>query len=136
MAPEMAVSYVIGWIPSAVTTGLQIWFHRKKVKSLAYQQLQNNLKKIDLMWSESTSDIEPFIEGKEEEALKSYEKSILLMGALFLLLSWLGFFFNLAVLLSVHFLAVSRREQKIFSSSLSIKDVDKMEVALILKETE
>ncbi|UXR64996.1 hypothetical protein EZJ49_01870 [Bdellovibrio bacteriovorus] len=134
MAPELAAAYVIGWIPSAGITGLHLWLHRKKIKSPAYRQLQNNLKKINLTWRESRSDIEPLYEGKEEADLKAYEKNIFLMGAFFLFLSWGGFIFNLIVLVSVHALAVSRKERWIMDSDLTRKDVSPEDVQAILKE--
>ncbi|WP_374079085.1 hypothetical protein [Bdellovibrio bacteriovorus] len=136
MAPEMAAAYVVGWIPSAAITGLQIWLNRKKVKSAPYRQLQKNLQKVGLIWRESRSDMEPFREGKEEQDLKSYEKNILLMGTFFLFLSWVGFFFNLLVLISVHSLAVSRKERKLFSSDLTTQDLAVEPIQEILKECE
>ncbi len=80
MAPEMAAAYVIGWIPSASVTGLQIWLNRKKVRASDYRLLQENLRKVGLQWRESRSDLEPYYEGKEEHDLHSYEKNLLLMG--------------------------------------------------------
>lgn len=136
MAPEMAASYIIGWIPSAIVTGLQFQRHRKKVASPPYRLLQANLHKVDLIWRESRSDVEPFSEGKEDHDLKSYEKNLLLMGTFFLFLSWLGFFFNLLVLISVHSLAVSRKERKLFSSDLTVQDLTADQVRQILKECE
>ncbi|WII71434.1 hypothetical protein QJS83_13270 [Bdellovibrio sp. 22V] len=136
MAPELAAAYVVGWIPSAIVTGLQVGLHRKKVKTPSYRLLQNNLQKVGLIWRESRSDIEPYSEGKEERDLHAYEKNLFLMGAGFLFLSWMGFLFNLIVLISVHSLAVSRKERKIFESDLTSKDLGVDEVRAILKECE
>lgn len=134
MAPELAAAYVIGWIPSASVTGLHLWIHRKKVKAPAYRQLQNNLQKVGLYWRESRSDVEPFTEGAEAQNLKAYEKNILLMGTFFLFLSWGGFLFNLIVLISVHSLAISRKERALFESPLTTQDLPPEEVQKILKE--
>lgn len=135
MAPELAAAYVIGWIPSAGVTGLQIWLHRRKVQRPAYRKMQANLRKAGLLWRESRSDLEPFQEGKEDQDLKAYEKNLLLMGSFFLFLSWLGFFFNLLVLISVHSLAVSRKERFLFSSALTEQDLLVEQVQEILKES-
>lgn len=134
MAPELAAAYVIGWIPSAGVTGLQIWLNRKKVRAPGYRILQKNLQKIGFQWRESRSDIEPFHEGKEEHDLHSYEKNILLMGSFFLFLSWAGALMNLIVLISVHSLAVSRKERKLFASDLTVRDLPAEQVQDILKD--
>lgn len=134
MAPELAAMYVVGWVPSGTVTGLQILWHRKKVKSAPYRQLQRNLQKVDLLWRESTAQIEPFRKGKELQDLQNYEKNLLLMGVFFLLLSWLGLIFNLIVLFSVHFIAISRHERKIFASELTSQDLAAPEVQDLLRE--
>lgn len=135
MAPELAAAYVIGWIPSAGVTGLHLWLHRKKVQRPTYRKMQANLQKAGLLWRESRSDLEPYQEGKEDQDLKAYEKNLLLMGSFFLFLSWLGFFFNLLVLISVHSLAVSRKERFLFSSALTEQDLLVEQVQEILKES-
>lgn len=134
MAPEMAISYVVGWIPSATVTGIHFYLHRKKVRSVPYRQLQNNLHKVGLIWRESRSDIETFAEGKEERDLVLYEKNLLLMGTFFFFLSWAGFVFNLIILVSMHKLAISRKEQKIFASPLIERDLNASDIETILKE--
>lgn len=134
MAPEMAAAYIVGWFPSAAVTGAQIWLHRKKVQAPAYRLLQKNLQKVGLLWREAHSDIESFEDGKEAQDLKTYEKNILLMGTFFLFLSWPGFLFNLVVLISVHSLAISRKERQLFSSDLTRREASPEEVQQILKE--
>lgn|GEM_PF-1911093 len=83
---------------------------------------------------ESRSDLEPYRDGKEAHDLAAYEKNLLLMGTFFLFLSWLGVFFNLLVLFSVHSLAVSRKERKLFSSDLTAQDLSASQIQEILKE--
>lgn len=58
------------------------------------------------------------------------------MGTFFLFLSWVGFFFKLLVLISVHSLAVSRKERKLFSSDLKTQDLAVEPIQEILKECE
>lgn len=134
MAPELAVAYVVGLIPSAMVTGIQLWFHRKKVRSGEYRQLQNNLKKVGLVWREAHSDFEEYQPEKESTDLKRFEKDILLMGTFFFFLSWLGAIFNTIVLISVHFLAVTHKERKIFASELSASDLPIEKIQTILQE--
>lgn len=134
MAPEMAAAYVVGLIPSASVTGLQIWFHRKKVTNIRYRRLQENLKKVGLVWREANSELEEYQPEKETQDLQRYEKDILLMGTFFLFLSWIGALFNTIILISVHFLAVSRKERKLFSSALAEKDLSIEQVQEILQE--
>lgn len=134
MAPELALSYVVGWIPSAAVTGMHFYLHRKKVHSSTYQQLQKNLRKVGFIWRESRSDIETFAEGKEARDLALYEKNLLLMGTFFFFLSWVGFVFNLIILVSMHKLAISRKEQKIFASPLTDRDLEASDIETILKE--
>lgn len=134
MAPELAIAYVVGWVPSTLVTGLHFWTHRKKVKSAPYLQLQSNLHKVGLSWREAHSEIEEFQEGKEKHDLANYEKNLLLMGAAFFLMSWAGVIFNLIVFFSVHSWAVSRKERSLFASELCTRDLSAIEVKNILQE--
>lgn len=134
MAPEMAAAYIVGLVPSAAVTGMQIWFHRKKIKSIKYRLLQQNLKKVNLVWREAHSELEPYKPDKENQDLKKFEKDILLMGTLFFFLSWIGAFFNGIILFSVHVLAVSRKERKIFASALTQEDLLVEKIQDILRE--
>jgi hypothetical protein len=56
------------------------------------------------------------------------------MGTFFFFLSWAGFIFNLIVLVSMHKLAVSRKEQRVFASPLTQKDLTVSEIEKVLKE--
>ncbi|MGZ3770355.1 MAG: hypothetical protein ACXVCP_03220 [Bdellovibrio sp.] len=130
----MAAAYIIGWIPSACVTGLQILTHRKKVRSTKYRQLQENLKKVNLVWREAHSELEAYETDKEFHDLKKFEKDIFLMGTFFFFLSWLGAFFNFVVFISIHFLALSNKERKIFSSELTERDLPVNNIEEILKD--
>lgn len=134
MAPEMAAFYIVGLVPSASVTGLQIWFHKKKVRGLGYRQLQENLKKVGLQWREAHSELEEYQPEKETHDLKRFERDILLMGAFFLFLSWIGAFFNALILISMHYLAISRKERKLFSTILTKEDLASEKIQEILKE--
>ena len=111
MAPELAAGYVIGWIPSLAVTGLHFWLHKKKEESPAVKQLQKNLSSVQKYWSESQGHILELSENSLKNDKDMVHKSLWIMGALFFFLSWLGFLFNLLILISVHSLAISRTNQ-------------------------
>ncbi|MBO9668331.1 MAG: hypothetical protein J7501_16140 [Bdellovibrio sp.] len=136
MAPEMAVGYVIGVIPSLAATAVHFWFHKKKLKSSAFQQLQTNLASIHKFWSESQSRILALEDGSSEQDQEAFKKSLAIMGTLFAFLSWMGFIFNIIVLWSVHSLAVTRLEQKVFASDLCKRTLSASEVQALVAEIE
>lgn len=128
MAPELAAAYVVGWIPSLAVTGLHFWLHERKRKSKSVVQLQKNLSQIDKYWCESQGRVLDLTEQVITHDRDSSKKTILISGALFFFLSWLGFFLNLVILISIHYLAVSRLEKEIFSSDLASRDLTPDEV--------
>jgi hypothetical protein len=136
MAPEMAVGYVIGVIPSLTATAVHFWLHKKKLKSPAFQQLQTNLASIHKFWSESQSRIVTLEDSSSEKDQHAFKKSLAIMGTLFAFLSWMGLIFNIIVLWSVHSLAVTRLEQKVFSSDLSKKSLSPSETQALVTEIE
>lgn len=123
MAPELAAAYVVGWFPSLAVTGVQYWLHERKRKSKSVAQLQKNLSLIDKYWCESQGKVLDHNEQVIAHDRDSFKKTILISGALFFFLSWLGFFLNLLILISIHYLAVSRLEKEVFSSDLARRDL-------------
>jgi hypothetical protein len=77
--------------------------------------------------------LEETSETKDNEAFKT---SLYIMGSLFAFMSWVGFMFNMIVLASTRKLAISRFEQKIFSSDLCTKNLSPAEIETILKDCE
>lgn len=57
MAPELAAAYVIGWIPSAGLSVLQVYLYERKIKKAEARQLQANLKKVNSYWAESQGKV-------------------------------------------------------------------------------
>ena len=133
MAPEMAAGYIIGWIPSLSITGLHYWLHKKKIESVNYKQLQKNLSTVNKFWSETQGQLSELGEDSILEDKYQFRKSLLIMGTFFFFMSWVGFFFNLLILFSIHFWAISRKEKKVFESLLCQKDLPQEEVNSILK---
>ncbi|WP_413586962.1 hypothetical protein [Bdellovibrio sp. HCB274] len=136
MAPEMAASYIVGIIPSLATTGAHYWFHQKKTKSAAFQQLQKNLSTVQKYWCESQSRVLPLEDNSASKDHESFKTSLYIMGALFAFMSWAGFFFNMVVLASTRKFAISRFEQKIFNSELCQKNLSAAEIETILRDCE
>jgi hypothetical protein len=136
MAPEMAAGYIVGVIPSLCVTGLHYRLHKRKIHKPAFRQLQDNLSQTGQFWSDTQSRVLSLSESSEEQDQAAFMKSLKIMGFLFALLSWAGFIFNSIILLSIHKLAVSRLEQKVFSSELCQRKLAPSEVENILKEVE
>ena len=132
MAPEMAAVYIIGWIPTALVSATQYYVHQKKMRSPEMQQLQSNLKKIDLYWSESQANFIPRLDGTAEKG--NYRRTLLILGVIFIALSWFGFLFNLLVFISTQYLAVSRREKLVFASALSHNNLSTEQVQILVNE--
>lgn len=134
MLPELAVSYVAGATASASLSGLHIFLFKRKTKTKEFQQLQNNLSQCDLFWSETESNVKSGNFKSLQKDYSQYIKSVLLSGALFMALTWLGFFLQLLMMISIRYLAVSRREQQIFSSDLVTKVQSKDQVLRTIDE--
>ncbi|MBC7419744.1 MAG: hypothetical protein H7328_03355 [Bdellovibrio sp.] len=117
--PELAAGYLLGFICTLLLVGLHIVLQTRKQKSKAMRQLQSNLKKINLFWSDSEADLKPYSAGAEKLDAEKSLKSILISGAGFIFLSWFGFLFQFILMLSVRFLAVKRLERNLFNSELA-----------------
>ena len=134
MAPELAVSYVIGWIPSLTLTGIHFHLHRKKLHSPATINLQKNLRQAGLYWNETDSRVQEYKEYSAEKDKTASRRSITLMGTFSFFLSWIGFFFHLLILFSIQILAVSRLEKALYSSELAQREVSSAELQSILQD--
>lgn len=121
--PELAVVYLVGFLITAGLVALHIFLQIQKQKSTEMRFIQSNLKKINLFWSDCDANIKEFQIGAEEKDLDKSIKSILLSGVGFTFLSWLGFLFQLVVMMSLRYLAVKRLERNLFSSELSENEV-------------
>lgn len=134
MAPEMAASYIVGVLPSLATTGAHYWFHQKKTKSSAFQQLQKNLATVQKYWCESQSRVLPLETDSAKKDQEAFKTSLYIMGSLFAFMSWIGFMFNVVVLASTRKFAITRFEQKVFSSELCTKDLSPSQIESLLQE--
>ncbi|MBX2995656.1 MAG: hypothetical protein KF681_12565 [Bdellovibrionaceae bacterium] len=134
MLPEMAVGYAVGWIPNIALTALHYEWHRRKMRSERTQRVQRNLRHVGSVWIESETTIKEWVEGREERDLLKYRRGVWLLGIAGLVLSWIGFFFQLMIVFSIHVIAKSRAEQLLFESPIATKDLSAEEVLAELKK--
>lgn len=118
MLPEMAASYAVGMIPSASLTGLHLFLQKRKLETTAMRRLQANLEKIGHYWSDTDSSVLPRSSESLSQDFEKYRRSLFVFGGICLFLSWLGFFAQLMVMVSIRYLARSRLEQRLFASDL------------------
>lgn len=117
--PELAAAYTVGFICCLMLTMLYVFLRDRRRRSRAAQTVQANLKTLNYFWSDSADAIVRLeLDSAAKEERKS-RKTIGTTGLILSLLSWLGVFFLLMIMLSERYLARSRRERKLFSSSLS-----------------
>lgn len=117
--PELAAIYTVGFLACLTLTGLYVFMRERRRRSKGARTVQANLAKLGYYWSDSEDAIVSLTPSSaEDEALRS-KKTIGYTGLILSLLSWLGAFFLLLVMVSEGFLARSRRERKLFTSSLA-----------------
>jgi uncharacterized membrane protein YvbJ len=134
MLPELAISYVVGATSSVSLSGLHIFLYRKKIGSHAFKQLQANLNQCGLYWSDIESQIKPGTNEDTQSDHNKYIKSVLLSGAIFAALTWLGFILQFLMMFSIRYLTISRQEIRIFSSDLSKKIIPPEQVRTLVDE--
>lgn len=122
--PELAAAYGVGLILTLCLMGLHMFLQSRKQRSPEMRQVQSNLKKINLFWSESESQIKDYAPGAETKDAQKSIRSILVSGIGLAFLSWLGLFFQFVLMLSLRYLAVKRLEIRLFESELAEKDLD------------
>jgi hypothetical protein len=121
--PELAVGYLVGFIATLLLVGLHVFLQIKKQQSAPMRIAQSNLKKLNLFWADSEADLKSYVAGSEKIDLSKSIRSILIAGVAFVFMSWLGFFLQLMVMLSLRFLAVKRLERNLFNSELVENDL-------------
>lgn len=101
--------------------GVNFYLTRKKLQSKTLKNLNANLEKVNLFWSNSSNDFSPLSANAIENDASRTLRGTLLMGLLGLI-SVPGFLLLIALVLSIHMLARSRKEIAIFNSPL-VSDV-------------
>lgn len=118
------MAYGAGLILTFCLVGLHIYLQSRKQGSPEMRQVQANLKKINLFWSEAESQVKDYTRGAEKKDAEKAVRSILISGVGFAFLSWLGLFLQFVLMLSLRYLAVKRVENRLFESDLAEKDLD------------
>jgi hypothetical protein len=111
------VEIIVGvWVTSLIISIFVVSFNyhltRQRLKSERLKTLNSNLAKVDLYWSNSLT-----ADAIENDATKTL-RNTLLMGLLGLA-SLIGLIFLIILVLSLHFLARSRKEIATFRSHLA-----------------
>jgi hypothetical protein len=128
MVPEVAAAYIAGLVPSSALTALHLFLFRRKIKSQEMQTLQANLHKVNLFWSESNGEISTLEQGTPTQSERKYFKNVLIFGVIFFFLSWIGFFVQLLIMISLRYLAMPRVERALFASRLAKEYLTEVEV--------
>lgn len=119
---------------SMITVAFNYYFTRKKLFSNALKNLNVNLEKVGLYWSNSSADFLPLsLNSVQTDASKTL-KNTFLLGALGLA-SVPGFLLLVITVLSIHLLARSRKERATFNSALvQNSDLSRSEVENLINE--
>lgn len=133
MIPEIAAAYVTGLVPSSALTGLHLFLFRRKIKSKEMICLQNNLQKVNLFWSESSGEISTLEQGTPALSERKYFRNVIIFGVIFFFLSWIGFFVQLLIMISLRYLAMPRVERALFQSRLAKELMTEAEVRIELQ---
>ena len=116
--PELAAFYALGFLACMALTMLYVFLRDRRRHSHGAEIVQTNLRKLGLFWSDSADRIVPLEEKSAEIESRRSQRTIGYTGMILALLSWAGVFFLLVIMLSERFFARSRRERRLFTSSL------------------
>lgn len=117
--PELAAVYSVGFLVCLILTMIYVFLRERRRHSLGARNVQTNLAKLNLYWSDSADAVVPLTETSAEEEARRSQRTIGYTGLILSLLSWLGVFFLLVIMLSERFFARSRRERNLFGSDLA-----------------
>lgn len=131
MIPELAVVYVAGLPANAALSGLHAFLFRMKMRSV-----QANLSRVGFFWSDSKSKIRRIGDDTEAKDIAAYYKTVIRLGVICFVLSWVGFFFQLLVMFSIRFLARPGLERAVLTSDLAARELTSEEVKAALSDIE
>lgn len=106
--------------------GLMLWhtmFLHQQFRSQKLATLNANLQKIGMFWSNSDRNFASLTSNSIEDDKKRTLRSFWMIGFVLSLLSVLGLIILTAVVLSMRFLARTRRETAVFRSPLCVSDM-------------
>lgn len=132
--PELAAIFTIGLFCSLLLTLTHYFMVARKVNSAGWIQLQKNLILIGSYWSEARGALEKHEAGLVELDLQRFYRQIWILGGLLVMLSWLGFFLQILIIISLRYFLRSRTELKLFNSILVEQDLTADQVRATLKD--
>ncbi len=142
--PELAASFFVGFLLSLLANSSHFVFVLKSFQHPQILALQKNLKKVGRIWSMSNRGVLMVTDASPEkielamiEDSKRTLRSTVFFSVMLTVVSWFGLIWLALYLLSVHRLAKSRMEHKIFSSRLvSDSNLSGQQVLEMLTEME
>jgi hypothetical protein len=133
------VEIIVGvWLTCLILSTFVVSFNyhltRKRLKSERLKTLNLNLGKVDMYWSNSLANFAPLTEDAIAMDASKTLRNTLLMGLLGLA-SLIGLIFLITMVLSLHFLARTRKEIATFRSPLATdKNLNPSEVQNLVNE--
>jgi len=125
--PELAALYAMGFVANWIFAGFVIWREARIESSAPMSQLQLNLKKLNLRFVNAHDVISP----REGEKPASQVRTLMFLAIFCSSLSWLGFLFQLIVVVSLEKLA--HKERKIlFETDIARKSLEPSKIQSIL----
>ncbi|MGE0634095.1 MAG: hypothetical protein AB7O96_16895 [Pseudobdellovibrionaceae bacterium] len=132
--PELALMYAVGLGVNLILAAIHLLLQLRKLHSLDLLKIQENLSKVNLIWSDREGRLRNKAEYNAEVEWKKQKKTIILTGAFCSLLSWPGLGLQFLIMLSIRFLARPRLEKILWSSQLAEMSLDEKTVASFLNE--
>jgi hypothetical protein len=137
--PEIVAIGAVGALVVFIMVNLNLYFVHRQFSSPKISTLNHNLSSVKQYWSVERGNLISIPENStlEETKMKDHAKatrSAFIFGTCMIFLSWVGFVFFIIYIFSVHKLAKSRLEKKIFASDLVKTKMDSLAVEKKLSE--
>lgn len=134
MAPEIALVYGLGLIPSALMSAVHFESQRRKQKTPALLQIQRNLKKLNLFWADYAGEIQSLNDSSPSQDFEKFKKGLIISSYFFISLSWIGLCFHLLLFISIKKWTRPRIERQLMESRLATEDLNENDTHQTLKE--
>lgn len=121
--PELAAMYLVSAILNLLLMCLHLFLQNRKNHSSQMLNLQTNLAKISLAWSDRRGELVAKTDYDADEDWSRQKRTILVAGFFCALISWPGLFFQLVLMASIRYLARPRLEKRLWESELAKKEL-------------
>lgn len=138
--PELALFGLVGAVVTFLAVNFNLFWVHRTFRSPGLRILNHNLLKVNRYWSHEQGRIREVPPEADQRGLlkRDYQKSTrsaFLFGTLLIFLSWAGLVLFAIYFISIHWLAKSRLEIRIFESELvKNPNLDQKEVLGFLVE--